>query len=471
MGDVAWHRKYRPSSFDDYMGDNVKNQIVNRLKDRDNIPNTIMLYGTRGTGKTSMARLIAKEIHCLSPVDGHSCGQCEMCKEIDEYITSTEAGVECFGITEVDAASTTGKDSINEIIEEAIQPPVYPLEHKVLILDECHQLSPAAQNSLLKVIEEPPSFLVFILCTTDPQKVLETIHSRMQVKIEVRKKSVDEIVKKLEYIARQEGLQVTREALQIIAKKGDRVPRECINKLETVAKQNGNVVNIAGLRAVLGEIDNDIYLDYFKAANSSLEEIMLMNQKLKEKDISPRTFMSGLIRFMLDACYVKHGVALDDYSADFVKQVKELFKLYTSSEFDVLLQITEQASHGITDDDTKGELIITTTAIRIGKIGMLAQGLGDEQRNSNKENNLSLRRYKEHIDEDETLKARPMEAEQTKEKLSDVFKNMAELDPSIQIGATEISLTASQDKDVEDNKENADTSIVSTSELEQLLNS
>lgn len=471
MGDVAWHRKYRPSSFDDYMGDNVKNQIVNRLKDRDNIPNTIMLYGTRGTGKTSMARLIAKEIHCLSPVDGHSCGQCEMCKEIDEYITSTEAGVECFGITEVDAASTTGKDSINEIIEEAIQPPVYPLEHKVLILDECHQLSPAAQNSLLKVIEEPPSFLVFILCTTDPQKVLETIHSRMQVKIEVRKKSVDEIVKKLEYIARQEGLQVTREALQIIAKKGDRVPRECINKLETVAKQNGNVVNIAGLRAVLGEIDNDIYLDYFKAANSSLEEIMLMNQKLKEKDISPRTFMSGLIRFMLDACYVKHGVALDDYSADFVKQVKELFKLYTSSEFDVLLQITEQASRGITDDDTKGELIITTTAIRIGKIGMLAQGLGDEQRNSNKENNLSLRRYKEHIDEDETLKARPMEAEQTKEKLSDVFKNMAELDPSIQIGATEISLTASQDKDVEDNKENADTSIVSTSELEQLLNS
>lgn len=104
MQDLAWTRKYRPASFDDYIGDNVKNLVINRLKDRNSIPNTIMLYGTRGTGKTSMARLMCKEILCESPVDGHSCGHCDMCKEVEDYISSTEAGVECFGITEINAA-------------------------------------------------------------------------------------------------------------------------------------------------------------------------------------------------------------------------------------------------------------------------------------------------------------------------------------------------------------------------------
>lgn len=440
MADLAWSRKYRPSSFDDYMGDNVKNTIVNRLKDRNNIPNTIMLYGTRGTGKTSMARLIAKEIHCMNPVDGHSCGECDMCKEIDEYITSTEAGVECFGITEVNAASTTGKSDIGEIMEDALQAPMYPLEYKILILDECHQLSTAAQNSLLKIIEEPPSYLIFILCTTDPQKVLDTIHSRMQLKIEVRKKSIDEIVSKLTYIAEKEGIVTSPQALQVIAKKGDRVPRECINKLETVAKQNGNVVDLQGIQTVLGEIDTEVYLQYFKSANTSLEEIMLFNKKLKEKDISPKDFTSGLIRFTLDACYIKHGVALDEFSMEFVKQAKELFKMYTSSEFDVLLQIIEQASKAVSgDDEVKGELIITTTAIRIGKIGLLAQGLGGEQGQAEKENSVSLRNYQKWLEEDAQRKPKLVTTEATKSALHDKFRDLVEVNTDITVESLGLS--------------------------------
>lgn len=431
MGEIAWVRKYRPSSFDDYMGDNVKNLVMNRFKDRNNIPNTIMLYGTRGTGKTSMARLLAKEIHCMNPVDGHSCGKCEMCQQLDEYITSTEAGVECFGVTEIDAATTTGKNDINDIIDDAIIPPIYPLEHKVLILDECHMLSKAAQNSLLKVIEEPPPHLVFILCTTDPQNVIQTIHSRIQLKIEVRKKSVDEIADRLLYISQQENLTVSMEALKVIAKKGDRVPRECINILESVAKNYGNVVNMETVRASIGDVSSEIYLDYFKAANTSLEAVLLFIKDLKEKNISYKQFMLGLIRFMLDACYVKHGISLEDYSVEFVQQIKTLFSMYHSAEFDTALQIIEMASKSIDDDDTKSELTITTTALRIGKIAILSKGLEGEPAEAEKENKNSMVKYQQKVQEEQQRQFEKIrEYSATKEALGNVFKQMADVNNS-----------------------------------------
>ena len=469
MGDPAWVRKYRPSSFDDYIGDNVKNLIINRFKDRNNIPNTIMLYGTRGTGKTSMARLICKEIHCLSPVDGHSCGQCEMCREIDRYITSTEAGEECFGITEIDAATTTGKNDINDIIEDGLIPPIFPLSYKVLVFDECHQLSKAAQNSLLKVIEEPPKHLIFILCTTDPEQVIGTIHSRMQLKIEVRKKSIDEMAQKLYDISVKENLKTSMEALRVIAKKGDRIPRECITLLENIAKNNGGEVTLDVVRASIGDVASEIYIKYIQAANSSLDAILSFNKYLKDKDISPKQFVSGLMRFMLDACYAKHGINMEDYPVEFLKQVKELFSTYRSSEFDVLLQVIESVARQIDDDDTKGELLITTTAIRIGKIGLLAKGLGGEAAEAEKENKQSIVEFQKAYEEDTAKqfeKIRDVSA--TKEALSNIFKNITDISntsgiiqtaPRIDLNTTKPSETSGEEKG----------NVPSLSELEQLI--
>lgn len=451
MGDIAWVRKYRPTTFDDYLGDNVKNLIVNRLKDRDNIPNTIMLYGTRGTGKTSMARLICKEILCMSPVDGHSCNSCEMCEQVNEYISATEAGTECYGVTEVDAATTTGKGDINDIIEDSLIPPMYPLEHKILILDECHKLSNAAQNSLLKVLEEPPKHLVFILCTTDPDDVIPTIHSRMQMNIEVRKKTIEEMAQKLHDIAQLEHLVVSMEALKIIAKKGDRVPRECINLLETIAKNFGNNVTVDNVRASIGDISSEIYVDYFKAANTSLEKILLFNQRLKEQDVNIKSFVQGLIRFMLDACYIKHGIALDDYPPEFIAQIKKIFDIYTSAEFDTLLQVIEAESKFIGDDDTKNELTITTTAMRIGKIGILAQGLAGESAKAEKENKESIIEYNKIVEGDQAKqfeKIREMSA--TKETLGSVFKQMSDVKNSI--GLIQQAIPLETPKDVDETK-------------------
>lgn len=447
MADLAWSRKYRPSSFDDYMGDNVKNLVMNRFKDRDNIPNTIMLYGTRGTGKTSMARLLAKEIHCMNPIDGHSCGECEMCQQIDEYITSTEAGTECYGITEVDAATTTGKSDINDIIDDALIAPMYPLKYKILILDECHMLSKAAQNSLLKVIEEPPAHLIFMLCTTDPDNIIPTIHSRMQLKIEVRKKTVDEIAERLKYIADKEGVKTTPEALKAIAKKGDRVPRECIMLLETLAKGNNYVVTVDTIRESTDEVPVEMYLNYFKSANTSLEDILAFNQMLKEKNIQAKAFMQGLTRFTLDCCYVKYGIASDDFPVEFVLNVKELFRLYTSSELDTLLQVVESAYRGIGDDEIRNELTITTTAMRIGKVGILAQGLNKENVEAEKENDASLAKYRERLAEDEAKQYQKIkEYGRTRDALNDVFKNMVEITGTTGVLENNIELSTSSNK-------------------------
>lgn len=465
---IAWSRKYRPSSFEDYMGDNVKNLIYNRFKDRNNIPNTIMLYGTRGTGKTSMARLIAKEILCLEPVDGHSCGKCSMCEEVDKYISSTEAGAECYGITEVDAATTTGKDSINDIIDDAIIPPLYPLTHKILILDECHMLSKAAQNSLLKVVEEPPAHLVFILCTTDPDDVIPTIHSRVQLKLESRKKSVDEIANRLLQISQIEKLEVSMDALKIIAKKGDRVPRECINLLESVAKNYGKVVTLETVRQSIGDVATEIYIKFYQAANTSLEEVLMFNKLLKEKDISAKDFIQGLTRFTLDACYAKYDIESDDQSAEFFKQAKALFNIYTSSEIDTLLQVVESVYRGLDDDDTKNELLITTTAIRIGKLGIIAQGLGHEEKMAEKENDASLASYRKHLEQDDALRAEKIKNYgPVKEALNGVLKGLTDVKASTGVLERQIELSSIEDGNRSTSDE--DSEFISPESLESML--
>lgn len=287
--------------------------------------------------------------------------------------------------------------------------------------------------------------MVFIFCTTDPEQVIPTIHSRVQLKIEVRKKSVDEIANRLLEISKMENLEVSMDALKIIAKKGDRVPRECINLLETVAKNYNNVVTLDTIKQSLGDVSTEIYLKFFQAANTSLEDVLSFNKLLKEKDVSAKKFIQGLTRFTLDACYAKYDIDAEDQTVDFFKQAKELFKIYGSSEIDTLLQVVEDAYRQIDDDDTKSELMITTTAIRIGKIKLLAQGLGQEDKKAEKENEASLAEYKKHLQEDESKRfERIHDYGPVKEALNNVFKNMADVKDSVGI-VQQISITPSED--------------------------
>lgn len=422
---LAWIRKYRPTSFDDYLGDKTKELVANRFGDQNTMPQTIMLYGTRGTGKTSMARLLCKEIHCMNKINGHACETCEMCQMINEYISATEAGNDCPGIVEIDAATTTGKEGINDIITDVLTPPMYPLKFKVLILDECHMLSVAAQNSLLKIIEEPPKFLIFILCTTDPEKVIQTIQSRIQLKLEVRKKSVDELADKLYWIGEQEKLSISKEACKLIAKKADRIPREAINLLETVAKNYGTV-QISNVIAAIDDVNTEVYLKYFQVANSSLEEVLQFNSLLKEKNIDTRKFMVGLIRFVLDCMYIKYGISMEDYDTDFLETAKELFDIYSSNDLDAMLQVVEACTNQLSTDETRNELLVTTTALRIGKIKLLATGLAHEDSKANNENRRSLSEYQKQLKESQAeMGQNGATYEPTKQAFINLFNNVS----------------------------------------------
>jgi len=425
----SWYTKYRPKTMEEYSGPTIKRIVARRFRKHSDMPHVIMIHGNRGCGKTTFARIISKYYLCLNPhEDGTPCEECEMCKSINEILIGGESSqVECPGVTEVDATTANGKEAIQDIIEDALQAPIYG-EFKVIIFDECHMITAAAQNSLLKIIEDIPQHLVVIFATTDPQKVLQTIKSRCQLTLEARKQSVKDMANRLLEISKMENLTVSNEALEIIARKGNRVPRECINLLEGIAKTYDGNITVANVREHLGGVASESYMEYFEAANGSLSKILLFIKKLKENDTKYSDFVKGLTSFVLDSMYIKHGISLEEYPIDYVKSVKALFEIYSSSEFDLLMQIIEGLSNQLTaDDDTKNELLLVTTAMRISKITLLANGLANEHEESIKENKISLAEHSKKLKEANINDFEQSKVEVSAADMKDTFKGIAQV--------------------------------------------
>ena len=439
MTEVAFHRKYRPKSIDEYIGEDIKKVIINRFRRNEaSYPQTILLYGPLGTGKTSMARLLALEYQCLEKVDGRPCGKCEMCLEIQEKLIRSEAGVEVPGVQELNVASDSGKAAMEEMLEDALIEPMYPLKYKIIILDEVHMATMQAQNLLLKIVEEPPKHLVFIFCTTDPDKLLGTLKSRLQLKIEVIKPSIDELANRLLEVCKSEGITTSMDALKLIARRESRIPREALNLLEAVAKDYGNKVTIQNVLEKTGEIATDVYMEFFQAANKSLEDILLFNNKLKEIGISPGNFLRGLTKFTMDCMYLRYGIGMDQYPLDYIKQVKSFFSVYNSEELDCLLQIMEYTNKMIDGDEVKAELVITTTAMRIGKLKLLSIGLVNEVSVAVKENKKSYKNYREILQKDKEESIKVVKEPISSPLLLGVFgKQVTELSSDIKLDLRE----------------------------------
>ncbi|MEM9818257.1 MAG: DNA polymerase III subunit gamma/tau [Cyanobacteria bacterium P01_D01_bin.6] len=209
MGYEPLHHKYRPQTFTELVGQDAIAQTLSHALEQQRIAPAYLFCGPRGTGKTSSARILAKSLNCLTQgqPDPHPCGHCEVCTGISNG--------SILDIVEIDAASNTGVDNIRELIERAQFAPVQ-CRFKVYVIDECHMLSTAAFNALLKTLEEPPEQVIFVLATTDPQRVLPTIISRCQ-RFDFRRIPLEAMVSHLQAIAQAEAINITEDAVRLVA--------------------------------------------------------------------------------------------------------------------------------------------------------------------------------------------------------------------------------------------------------------
>lgn len=416
----AYSLKYRPKTMGDYIGDRIKKAVAARFAEVDNYPTSILLYGPRGCGKTSAARLMSKEYHCENKVNGHACGECYMCKEIESYI---ETGEETPGVIELDIATDSGKAAIAEMIEEAKIPPMYPMKYKVVILDECQQASQAAQNQLLKVVEEPPKHLKFLFCTTNEEKLIEPLKSRCGLKLQVRMPDIKDMIAKLLYICESEGIKTSNEALRVIAQH-ERVPREAINMLESIAKENGMTVTLKETREFVGGVASEVYFKYFDVALSDagvIENVMLFMKELKDNNIQSKEFMQGLIRFVLDCSYIRYGINLEMYPVEVVTQSKKVFSRLSTMQIDTVMQIVEHGVKLMGRGEAMDDLMVVNTALRINKSNIIAYNAIEEELRAARENRQSLIMYDEGIKEEAMAEITKKTIEISPDELADVM--------------------------------------------------
>ena len=238
----ALYRKYRPQTFDDVVGQQgvtqtLKNQILNRR-----LSHAYLFTGTRGTGKTSCAKILAKAVNCENPIDGNPCNCCPACKSIDSGA--------CLDVLEIDAASNNGVDNVRSLRDDAIYTPS-EVKMRVYIIDEVHMLSISAFNALLKIIEEPPEHLLFILATTELHKVPATILSRCQ-RFSFRRLLPEDIVDRLNYIAYREHIELEPDGAAFLARLADGGMRDAVSLLDQCASAVNGAVTTDEICRVLG---------------------------------------------------------------------------------------------------------------------------------------------------------------------------------------------------------------------------
>lgn len=250
MSYQALYRKFRPTEFEDVKGqEHIVTTLKNQIK-ADRIGHAYLFCGTRGTGKTTVAKIFAKAVNCEHPVDGSPCGECSSCRAI--------ADGSSMNVIEIDAASNNGVDNIRQIREEVSYRPTEG-KYKVYIIDEVHMLSTGAFNALLKTLEEPPSYVIFILATTEAHKIPITILSRCQ-RYDFHRISIDTIAARLSDLMLQEKVDVEEKAIRYVAKAGDGSMRDALSLLDQcIAFHLGETLTYENVLEVLGAVDTEVF--------------------------------------------------------------------------------------------------------------------------------------------------------------------------------------------------------------------
>ncbi len=281
MAYTALYRKFRPAGFEDVKGqDHIVTTLKNQI-DANRIGHAYLFCGTRGTGKTTVAKIFARAVNCENRIDGSPCGECAMCKSI--------ASGASMNVIEIDAASNNGVDNIREIREEVEYRPTQG-KYKVYIIDEVHMLSIGAFNALLKTLEEPPEYVIFILATTEVHKIPITILSRCQ-HYDFKRITIDTITGRLEDLMKQEEIEVEDKALRYIAKVADGSMRDALSLLDQcIAFYLGERLTYDKVLEVLGAVDTEMFSKLLRAVVAQdvvkvlavIEELVMQGRELTQ---------------------------------------------------------------------------------------------------------------------------------------------------------------------------------------------
>lgn len=257
MSYVALYRKYRPDNFEGIIGqENITKILKNQIKS-NKISHAYIFSGSRGTGKTSAAKVFSRAINCLSPKDGEPCNECEVCKNIISGNTTD--------VVEMDAASNNSVENIRQIRQEVVYATI-DVKYRVYIIDEAHMLTTSAFNALLKTLEEPPANVVFILATTEQHKIPVTILSRC-LRFDFSKISENDIVKRVEYVLNLENVKYEKEAVEYIAKLADGGLRDALSIVERCISEVSDILTKKMVEEIIGAIDTDIINNIVKNIN------------------------------------------------------------------------------------------------------------------------------------------------------------------------------------------------------------
>lgn len=322
MSYIALYREFRPLKFEDVVGqehiiDTLKRQVQN-----NRVAHAYLFSGGRGSGKTSTAKILARAVNCLNPVNGEPCNECEICKGVlDGSLTD---------VTEIDAASNNGVDNIRDIREEVEFLPTNA-KYRVYIIDEVHMLSTGAFNALLKTLEEPPAHVLFILATTEPQKLPVTILSRCQ-RFDFKKISIDNICKTLKKCSDKINIDIDEKAIKLIARMSDGAMRDAYSILDRCIADGESIITEEKVRSLIG-IPEFEYLKVFSdlIIKSDSQNLINFMERIIAEGKNIEVFLAEAIKFLRDILILKTSGNIEGFSENDISAMNELAKSVESS--------------------------------------------------------------------------------------------------------------------------------------------
>lgn len=334
MENLGYHRKYRPNSISACVGlDKIKTTILKALETGKR-PQTIMLYGDSGCGKTTLARIIAKEYNCQDRTETGACGVCPTCVAMDEYI---ETGVtDLLGnIKEVDVGDNSGKRDLESVFSDIEIPPMGD-EWKVYIFDEIQSASDGLQNRMLKVMEEPPEHVLFILCTTNPERILPTLKNRCQLKLHVTKPNMKDLTSLLKRVCDIEGVEFDKAGLEFIANRSEFVIRDSLQSLwQVVMEQNNATYN--SVTEVFTAVSSTQVISFFRTLkNRDIFGFVTCISDVKTK-FELSVFLKELQNFLTRGVYIINGIHVEGVASNELKVYRDLFSEMSVSELGCLM--------------------------------------------------------------------------------------------------------------------------------------